>query len=209
VRGIAVVKSQQKSENGKVLKLAAREPGCEEIVEGMLRGDTDAARSLYERFAGLINRLVWRLMGADPEHDDMVHQVFVNIMSRIGKIRKPASLEAWITGVTINTIREEIRKRKRRSIFHLSPRVGERTCAPMSVDDRRLLRRFYDIQNRMRANDRIVFMLHFFEGQSLGEISVTCQCSMATCKRRLARAKKFFMKNAMEDSALSSIMKGE
>ena len=187
-----------------VVKLVGKELSNSEIVEGVLNRDAQAAAALYDRFAGHINRLVWRLLGGDEEHDDVVQQVFLSALSSMGKLRDPQALGGWLVGITVNTVRREIRSRKARRIFRLVPGTSE--LPPVSRDpDRQLLApSFYTVLSRMRASDRIIFTLRFVEGYSLGECAAACRCSLATVKRKLARARRVFYRQARLDPVLAS-----
>jgi hypothetical protein len=78
-------------------------PDDHAFVDGLRRGDPATTRALHERFGRLVNRLVWRMLGADLDHDDVVHDVFVNILKSVKSLRDPSSLYAWVYGVTVNT----------------------------------------------------------------------------------------------------------
>jgi len=67
-------------------------------VAGMLAGDSHARASFYDHYRAMVNRLVWRLLGADSEHDDVVQMVFVHALTSIGKLRDPESLDTWLGG---------------------------------------------------------------------------------------------------------------
>jgi len=187
-----------------VVKLVARELSNSEIVAGVLNRDAQAAAALYERFSGHINRLVWRILGGDDEHDDVVQQVFVNALGSMGKLKDPQALGGWLVGVAINTVRREIRSRKARRIFHLVPGTSELPLDSLDPDQQLLAPRFYAAVSRMRASDRIVFTLRLVEGYTLGECAAACRCSLATIKRKLARARRVFFKYARMDPVLAS-----
>jgi RNA polymerase sigma-70 factor (ECF subfamily) len=159
---------------------------------------------LYDRYADHVNRLVWRILGGDQEHDDVVQQVFLNALGSISRLRTPQALEGWLVGITINTVRRELRGRKARRIFRLVPGTSELPPDPFDPDRQLLAPSFYAAAARMRAADRIVFILRFVEGRTLGECAAACRCSLATVKRRLTRAKRGFFKHARMDPVLAS-----
>lgn len=179
---------------------AARMPDAQ-IVEGLARGSPSAGRALYDRYGDLVNRLVWRLLGADPEHDDVVHLTFVNVLGSIHKLKNPDSLRSWITGVTVNTVRKEIRSRRYRRILHLVPEEPPDASEPGDED---LVRRIYAALERVGADERIAFTLHHVEGQSLPEVAAVTGGSLATVKRRIARARKTMVRELERDARLAS-----
>jgi RNA polymerase sigma-70 factor (ECF subfamily) len=174
-----------------------------EIIEGLERGDPSAGRELYDRYGDLVNRLVWRLLGADAEHDDVVHVTFVNILASIGKLKNPASLRSWVMGVTVNTVRKEIRSRSYRRILHLVPDTPH---VPDETRDDHLLGCVIAALGKLGADERIAFTLHHVEGQSLPETAAVTGCSLATVKRRIARAREAMARELRRDARLAAVV---
>ena len=173
------------------------------IVEGMAAGDPHAAHVFCDRFGAMVNRLVWRLLGADNEHDDVVHDVFINAFNSIRSLKDPERLGQWIAGVTVNTVHREIRKRRLLRILHLVPDV-EFAVRCLEGEDAVVARRFYAAIRAMKTDDRIAFVLRFVEELELGEVATACGCSLATAKRRVARARAAFAKRARRDPVLAA-----
>jgi RNA polymerase sigma-70 factor (ECF subfamily) len=189
-----------------VLELVPKVMTDEEIVSGLGRSDPQAARALYDSYGDLINRLVWRLLGGDPDHDDVVHQVFVNVLSSIDGLRNPAALGGWIRGVAINTVRREIRSRRYRRLLMLVPDAGQEAEEAAAPEESRLARSVYAILSRMGAQERIAFTLHHVEGLGLAEVAEIMGCSLATVKRRTAKARNIVMREMEKNAHLASIL---
>jgi RNA polymerase sigma-70 factor, ECF subfamily len=198
--------SQQRKSD--VVQLPRRVPSNEEIVNGLLHNDPAAAAALYDRFADKVNAKVWRLLGADADHDDVVHQVFLHILSSIRKLKSAASLEEWISGIAVNTVRREIRNRRYRRILVPMASPPEMECSnPRAAPDANLFAmRFFAALNQMRAEDYVIFTLRFVEGNSLGEVAAAGGYSLSTAKRRLGRARREFLKRAAKDPVLKSFI---
>jgi len=178
----------------------------ESLVHGLVRREEAAARQVYGLFGERINHLVFRLLGVDAEHDDVVNQVFQNILSSISQLKQPQALEAWIVRVAVNTVRNEIRRRKRRRLFVLLESQPESADQPADPNAQLFVRSCYRILDSMSTTDRLVFVLQIVEGYTLPEIADACGCSLATVKRRLARAKARFKKRASRDFVLSDLI---
>lgn len=189
-----------------VLELVPKQASNEDIIEGLKASRPGAATALYDTFEELVNRLVWRTLGADPEHDDVVQQVFLNILTSIHKVENPSLLRSWITSVTINTVRREIRSRRYRGIFRLVPDVVSEVDHQIPRSDRKLVRSAFTILRRMNVDDRLAFALHFIEGQTLAEVAGATNVSLATVKRRIARARKAFAREVENDTYLRSLV---
>jgi RNA polymerase sigma factor (sigma-70 family) len=148
---------------------------------------------MHRRFSAEVNRLVWRLLGADPDHNDLVQQVFVKVLTNSHRLREPERLGAWVQSITVNTVYEELRKREVRRIFLREWR--EPAIYPNLVHDvevRDFLVQSKAIIEKLPAKERVVFMLHFVEGRTLAEVAELMDYSLATAKRRLAAANKRF-----------------
>src|SRR6185369_16588271 len=75
-------------------------------------GSREAAAAVYDRFSTQVNRWVWRLLGADHEHNDIVQQVFVRILQFGPRLRETDKLTGWVHAITVNTVHGELRRRQ-------------------------------------------------------------------------------------------------
>jgi RNA polymerase sigma-70 factor (ECF subfamily) len=163
------------------------------LVELLQRDRVLGAAQIYDRFATTVNRLVWHLLGADADHDDLVQQVFYKVLLHATKLRDPSRLAAWVQSTAVNTVYEELRRRQVRRLF-----LREQTLVRFhpdvthDVEARDCLRRTRALIERLSPKDRIVFVLHFVEERTLDEIAVLCGYSVRTAKRRLASANRSF-----------------
>ena len=177
-----------------------------ELVALLLRHPSTAAAKLHDRYAPIVNRLVWRLLGADADHDDLVQQVFCKVIEHVGRLRDPSRLAAWIQRTTVNTVYEELRRREVRRLF-----LRERARAEFHPDLTRdteirdLLLCAQTLLARLPAKDRIVFVLHFVEGYRLREVADLCGFSLRTAKRRLGAVNSRFRKLAAEHPEFSKL----
>jgi RNA polymerase sigma-70 factor (ECF subfamily) len=175
------------------------------IREGLLLGDAAAGDALYDRMGKRVNGLVWRMLGPDPDHDDLVQQIFMNVIAGVGGLRDAAKLDAWVIGVAANTVRHELRRRKWAGWFSLRLRAN-RPAVTGEVPSERLLlpRAFYRALATLRTDDRLILCLRYLEEYTLPEVASLCGCSLATAKRRLSRAVKACRRVARRDPVLRS-----
>ena len=174
-----------------------------------LRSDpTRATADLYVRFSAEVNRLVWRLLGADPDHNDIVQQVFYKLIQHGRKLREPARLGAWVRTITVNTVYEELRRRDVRRLFQRDSGATEfHPDLVRDVEVRDLLLRAKGVIEQLPAKERLVFMLHFVEGRPLAEVAEMCGFSLATAKRRLGAANRRFEVLISRNTDLLSLLR--
>ena len=164
-----------------------------ELLTRLQRDPSTGAPLVYARFKADVNRLVWRLLGADPDHHDLVQQVYIKVFRNCQRLREPEKFAAWVQSIAVNSVYEELRRREVRRLFLRDAQPSE--IYPSLVHDvevRDQLRRSKAILEKLPAKERIVFLLHFLEERSLVEIAETCGYSLATAKRRLAAANRRF-----------------
>lgn len=179
-----------------------------ELIDDFIAGVPSAADFFHNRYSVRISRWVWRLLGTDLEHEDVVQQVFANIFSTLFKIKKAEALDSWVDSVAIRTVRFELRKRKiRRALYFQRDNTDpDDTRDRNSAFKQSHIKQFYVILKDMPTDDRIIFVLRYMEGHSIEQIASLGNYSLSTAKRRLKRAKRLFAKKALEDFALVSLV---
>ncbi len=76
--------------------------GDDEALVRALRAEHPGAyRVLYQRYAGEILRVLYRVLGSDDEMDELLHEVFVRAFRNVGAVESPDRLKAWLTGIAI------------------------------------------------------------------------------------------------------------
>ncbi len=169
----------------------------EDLVGLVLGGSASGKVLFFDRFSPRVERVLYAVLGPDPEVADVLHEVFLAAFHGLRALRDPTNVKAWITSVAVYTARTWIRKRQRRRWFHMFVEEIDEEPAPFAsheVTD--ALRATYDILKTLPENDRIVFSLRFIEGMALEEVAVVAQVSLSTAKRRIARAVKGFLGQA-------------
>lgn len=171
------------------------------VVGLLLEGDPRAPRVVWQRFAPMVHRMLKRAFGPDHDIDDLVQEVFLVLFDRVGTLREPKALRAFIISITAHTIRRELRRKTAARWLHL----GETTSArarEADLDSREALVRLYGILDRLGADDRTAFALRFLEGLELIEVAHAMGVSLATTKRRLTHAWSRIVTHAQRDAAL-------
>ncbi len=181
------------------------------IVGAVLGGRRDGAAALYHRYAHVVRRMLMRVLGPDAELRDLTQDVFVAAIDGMDRLENVESLRGWLCGIAIRLARVEIRRRVRdqwlpRFEADDPPDVEAPSSCP-EVDA--AMRATYAILGKMGEDDRIVFALRFLEGMELTEIAESSGLSLATVKRRLARARHRFMTMARTRPELAAYQPAE
>lgn len=178
------------------------------LAAGLARGEPWAASALCARHGAHVRRVLFRVLGKDDgEGGDLAQEVFVRAWRGIAKLRDPAALRPWLTHIAVFTARSEIRRRKRRrwlSLFATATEVAEPAAPFASPDVREAAACVYRIFDRMPADERLPFALHFIDGLGLEETAAACGMSLGTVRRRLVRAERRFFKLAKDYEGLAT-----
>lgn len=181
------------------------------LVEGILAGHTSARAALFDRHGAHVQRVLARVLGPDPELADLLQDVFVRAYAGIGELRDPAAVRGWLTTIAVFTARACIRRRSLRRWLGLGPSRDEppEAIAPTASEDVTLaLSATYAVLGRLPADERIAFALRFVDGMELTDVARATGVSLATIKRRLARAEQRFVTLARKEPALHAWIEG-
>jgi RNA polymerase sigma-70 factor, ECF subfamily len=161
------------------------------LVEGIVRGERAAVGRFFDRYEREVNRLVWTMLGADSDHDDLVNAAFETMLKKIATLRLPGAMYAWVRQITVNTVRMELRRRRWRLFTSADESTLEHPDLRVPDEqERERLRQLYAALARLNPDDRTMVVLRHLEGLELTELAGTLDCSLATLKRRLSRAEQ-------------------
>lgn len=159
-----------------------------ELVDRVRRSDADACRMLYARHARYVAGVVFRLLGADQDVDDIVQEAFVDALEGIGALKDPARLRSWLVTIAVRKVNRVLSARRlRRRLTSSLALLVPNSQAPMagwSVDE---LGRALD---ELPAKLRVAWILGRVEQLELTEVASICAISLATAKRRIAEAEQ-------------------
>ncbi|MFO0632132.1 MAG: sigma-70 family RNA polymerase sigma factor [Nannocystaceae bacterium] len=175
-------------------------------VERLRDGDRVAIAALFDRHGAAIERVLLRVLGPDPELPDLLHDVFVQAMTGIGRFRgDAATLRPWLLQIAIRTARKCLRRRATRRFLGLrTPGELPEIADASDPEQQTALGRAQLALLRLPADLRIAFGLRWIAGMQLDEVAAACEVSLATAKRRLTQARARFERVAARDPVLAS-----
>ena len=158
------------------------------LVESVPHAANDL-ESLFRSHARYVAAIALRLLGCDDEVDDVVQEVFIAALRGLGDLRESAAIRGWLATVTVRIARRKLRRRRFRVLVGLDavPDFGRLVVGPTQHNALRIVRA-YHVLERLAVDDRIAWVLRHVEGQSCEAVAAICGCSVATVKRRVARA---------------------
>ena len=164
----------------------------ESIIDGLRRGDSEARRELYQRYATAMFSLVRRYVKVRAAAEDVFHDGFVVLYTKIGDYRGEGSFEGWMKRIFVNAALNHLRQSSGKGfvdndIGDLPP--GRTGGAPpdalAALSDEELRRAIESLPEGYRT----VLNLHAVEGYSHAEIAQMLDIGETTSRSQYLRAK--------------------
>jgi RNA polymerase sigma-70 factor (ECF subfamily) len=175
--------------------LEAGDDEDQELVGRARRSEARAFETLYRRHAEFAFNLAVRIQGSAADVEDVVHDAFLKAQERLADLRDSAAFRPWLGSIVVRLVRTRLRRRKLLGALGLTAPdpVEIETIAAVDADPeaRALLAQVYALLQTLAADDRIAWTLRYVERHRLETVAVMMDCSLATAKRRIARAQRF------------------
>ncbi len=168
-----------------------QEPSEAALIALAATGEARALRTLYDRCEPQVRAFLLRMLGPDPELDDMIQTVFIRAFAALGSFRGDSKLSTWLYRICGNSCRNLMRSRYRRRRLHDAlhfftiAREGDRAHVDLGARDEALR-----LLQRLRPELREVFVLYHHEGLTIPEISAVLSLASSTVGDRLQRSRK-------------------
>lgn len=150
---------------------------------------------LFRRHAPALNGLAFRLMGRDGDTDDLVQEAFARAFVSLHRLKEPQAFAGWLRSILVRAASVMLRRRRvfarlgfgRRALEIDLDTIVSRSASP---EESLELRRVYAAVEKLPAELRLALVLRRVDELSLEEIADLTGASVATVKRRVARAEQ-------------------
>ena len=175
------------------------------FLDALRARDPAATAALFDAHQGMVLAVLARVLGVHSELRDLLQEVFLRALRGVHTVRDGRVLQQWLRQIAVCTAMDCLRRRRRRRWLKLvAPDDLEEPAAPaVNSEAREALRHVYRILDAFPAEERLVFTLRTFASMELTEVASASKCSLATIKRRLARAEARFEIAARSHPVLS------
>lgn len=162
----------------------------EELYEGVLRGDGQALSLLYDRYARKVYGIARRLTSDSQMIEEIVQDVFTRVWTTQGYKSALGAFDHWLSVVARRIAIDHLRKHMR----------GQKAGAPLDIEELdlrsasgaeqeaegRLMRgELRAAMSGLRAEERLVLELAYFQGYTLSEVATALGMPLGTVKTRL------------------------
>lgn len=163
----------------------------EELMTAYVAGDSGAFEHLFERYAGLLYRVVRRRLESDDDARDVVQQTMLQLHRARHDFRSGSPLRPWLFTIALNLVREQHRRRGRRREQPLDDEQrAQASPEPLPEAAREARERHVRVRAALASlpeQQRQVIELHLFEDTPYDEIAQIVGASVAAVRVRAHR----------------------
>jgi RNA polymerase sigma factor (sigma-70 family) len=168
------------------------------LVERILAGDKGAFRLLIREYQRLVSHIVFRMIPAKPDQEDLCQEVFVKVYQHLDRFRFDSKLSTWIAQITYNSCLNFLEKRRLPLYDDLhddekpfEPAGNELVDRPDRIMETRQTAQTLraEIDHLPPVYKTIVTLYHLDE-MSYGEIAAVLKMPEGTVKSYLFRARR-------------------
>ena len=168
-----------------VTDIATEPATLDGTVQRAARGDEAAFANLISEHHASMSRVAFVICGDAETTRDAVQSAWAIAWARIGSVRDPSQIRAWLVAVAANEARQAVRRRRRIHIADIADAnalVGDDDPADRIsvVDLRRVLR-------GLTADERALLALRYVAGLDSTEIAAQLGGSASGIRSRLSR----------------------
>lgn len=180
------------------------------LVRQAAAGDPAAFRTLFARHKSDVARLVYRMLNAPADLEDVVQEVFVQVFRSLKDFRGQSKFSTWLHRVTVNVVLMHRRSARSRPVL-TEELPGElvaddgQTLPDEDVDRLERMRAFQRLLARLADKKRVVFVLHELEGMTPAEIAEVVGAPVLTVRTRLFYARRELEAMLAEEPTLAPL----
>lgn len=169
-------------------------PTDEELTRRAQAGETGALGLLLARHQAPMRAVAMSLLGYGPDAEDVVQDAALTALRRIGDVRDPAAVGAWLRAIVRNAARMRLRVTRETpgldGLDQLHPCDHEPSHPERVVEQHAMRDWIWDAVEELPEQLRLVLMLRHFSGiTSYQEIAAACEIPVGTVRSRLNQAR--------------------
>ena len=162
-----------------------------EIIGRVLGGDREAFAVLVDAYKGPVFSLAFRMTGSAQDADDLTQESFLRAFQSLGRFRAGERFFPWLYTVSLNVIRNHLRKVKtlpeeaaRKGISEAANPCGDAADAAIGRERGRRLQGYL---LRLPVPIREALILRFYEGLGFEDIASVTGDKLSSAKMKVYR----------------------
>jgi len=148
---------------------------------------------LFDRHLGMVRNVAYRIVLCNTTADDIAQEVFIKVIRKLHTFRGQASFSTWLYRITVNTVKEHLRKQSAVKKLLENPQATK--DRPSEQPDQAVMHRetIVEVEQalvQLSLKLRTAIVLTAMEQCSPQEAAAIEGCSTATMHWRIHQARK-------------------
>jgi RNA polymerase sigma factor (sigma-70 family) len=171
------------------------------LVKAALAGDRAAFGALVDRHRPMLLRLVYRVLGAVADAEDVAQEACLQAYLALDRLRAPERFGAWLAGIGLNLARQRLRQRHavrlpedwdggRRADGLAWMEALRGPSAEVVAEARALQAAVLAAVAELPAEQQAAVRLFYWEGLTIEGVGAVTKAPSGTVKARLHRARR-------------------
>ena len=161
----------------------------DQIIKGCRNEDADARCELYAMFSSAMFGLIRRYIRDEATAEDLLHDGFVTVFTKIGEYRGSGSFEGWCRRIFINTVMGYFRQRNPLENAEDVAVARHIESPEPSVFDSLSVSEIKECVDMLPTGYRTIFNLHAVDDYDYSEIARMMNISETTVRSQYMRAR--------------------
>lgn len=163
------------------------------LVQRVLHGDQLAFEAIVDQFSSLMLRTATMIVGDSDVAEDVVQDALIQAWNHLPDLREASALRPWLMRIVVNQCISFKRRLARSTAFMRQSLSDQETdlLAQAADDHKGRMERDWDLAHAIESlpmKQRVVIVLHYYNGMTLPEMAKTLQTSENTLKKRIQAA---------------------
>ncbi len=180
----------------------------ESLVTRALQGDQIAFAEIVDQYSTLMLRTAVMIVGDRDTAEDVVQDAFIQAWHHLADLRNIDALRPWLMRIVVNQCISFKRRLARTTAFIRQTLSEQETdlLAQAADDHKGRMERDWDLAHAIKTlpiKQRVVIVLHYYNGMTLPEMSNALHTSENTLKKRIQAAltnlRRMLRTNGIED----------
>lgn len=163
------------------------------LVSRALQGDHEAFSCIVDQYNTLMLRTASMIVGDRDTAEDVVQDALIQAWHHLPDLRKAGALRPWLMRIVVNQC-ISFKRRLARSTAFMRQALSEQETdliAQAADDYKGRMERDWDLAHAIETlpmKQRVVIVLHYYNGMTLPEMARTLKTSENTLKKRIQAA---------------------
>lgn len=161
------------------------------LVASAQRGYVDAYEILVQRHSAMAYRVALRLTGNHHDAQDVAQEALIAAWQNLARFRAESSFSTWLYQIVTRRALNKVTRGRLSSLIELLPDVADPAVEPAEQAERHLaVDAVTDALSALPFNQRVVIVLHHFEGLTYSEVAKVTGSTEAAVRSHLFRARR-------------------